>query len=178
MIDISRALAIPGVTPTGRNYYPWLAEQAQSRTTIVEIGCWLGGSARAMADNTAGTVICVDPFIRTPDSQDDALWTDDPEWLWKTFQNNMDGLTNVIPMRMTSLEAARWLQGWKFDMIFHDADHSYDSVKADMLAWRPMLAPGGLLCGHDWAWPTGLTPAVMETGGGHPIGIDSLWIGD
>jgi len=189
-VDISRALKTIGVQGFGHVYYPWLAEQAQTRELIVEIGSWLGGSARAMADNTAGTLFCVDPWTGPEKSEgvvpggDPKLWEErghDPEWVWKAFQENMEGLDNVIPMRMTSLEGARWLRNLRFDMIFLDANHSYENAKADLLAWRPLLAPGGLLSGHDWGWQSGsktLTDAVMETGGGHRIGVDSLWIGD
>ena len=30
-----------------------------------------------------------------------------------------------------------------------DADHSYDSVRNDVAAWRSKVRPGGILCGHD-----------------------------
>ena len=48
-------------------------------------------------------------------------------------------------------------------MVFIDADHAYDSVKRDILNYRPFLRKGGLLCGHDYyyGWP-GVMHAVDE----------------
>jgi predicted O-methyltransferase YrrM len=36
------------------------------------------------------------------------------------------------------------------DLIFIDADHSYDSVCNDIGAWLKHVSPRGVLCGHDW----------------------------
>lgn len=37
----------------------------------------------------------------------------------------------------------------KFRGVFVDADHSYEAVKADSLAWMPLVAKGGFICFHD-----------------------------
>jgi len=51
-----------------------------------------------------------------------------------------------------------------FDLVFIDADHSYDSVKKDILAWLPKVKRGGVLCGHDYGNPEhgGVEKAVKE----------------
>ena len=36
------------------------------------------------------------------------------------------------------------------DMIFVDADHSYNGCKGDILAWLPNIKPGGIIAVHDF----------------------------
>jgi len=134
-MNINRALLIEGNSLPAEEL-TWLAEQAEKHANIVEIGSNRGRSTTAMSDNTAGSVTAVD------------VWEDD-ETL-DAFQQNVGD--NVFPYQMTSLAAAAMFseQGMTFDMIFIDALHDYENVKADILAWRPLLVAGGLLCGHDY----------------------------
>lgn len=46
-------------------------------------------------------------------------------------------------------------QGWGWgsklvDMVFIDADHSYEGCKGDIEAWLPNIKPGGILAVHDY----------------------------
>ena len=134
-MNINRALSIEGNSLPAEEL-TWLADQASRRLSIVEIGSNRGRSTTAMSDNTAGRVTAVD------------VWND-PDAL-EDFRQNMGD--NVFPDQMTSLAAAAMFseQGMTFDMIFIDALHDYENVKADILAWRPLLVAGGLLCGHDY----------------------------
>lgn len=69
-------------------------------------------------------------------------------------------------LRKDSLEASKEFKDGTLDFVFLDADHSYESVKADIEAWLPKIKKGGLLCGHDYdnkeyaAW--GVKRAVGE----------------
>lgn len=36
-----------------------------------------------------------------------------------------------------------------FDLVYIDADHSYQNVSNDITAWLPKVKPNGVLCGHD-----------------------------
>lgn len=49
-----------------------------------------------------------------------------------------------------SLEAVNKIADKSLDMCFIDADHRYDAVKADILAYASKVKDGGILCGHDF----------------------------
>lgn len=52
-----------------------------------------------------------------------------------------------------SVEAADDFADESCDIVFIDADHSYQSAKEDIAAWRRKVAPGGWLGGHDYDHP-------------------------
>lgn len=167
-MNLENALKIPGWT--SELELTWLAEKATwcraggRCSLIAEIGSWKGRSTRAMADNTTGMVYAVDTFKGTPEDGHFKELAGKPEdWLIDEFVHNMDGAENYDVFQMPSVEAARMFDKPTFDMIFIDAAHDYDNVKADILAWRPLLKPGGLFCGHDFdAGRPGVVRAVRE----------------
>ncbi|MRS02168.1 class I SAM-dependent methyltransferase, partial [bacterium] len=61
------------------------------------------------------------------------------------------------------VEAALNYQDGSLDMVFIDAAHDYDNVRADIAAWYPKVRLGGMLAGHDYEenWP-GVIQAVNE----------------
>jgi predicted O-methyltransferase YrrM len=147
----------------------WLATQASKCQRIVEVGSWTGGSARPMADNTEATIFCVDNW-----------WTGvagmDGLWALNEFLKNTSDLKNIRLLRMDSLEAAYLLRHERFDMIFIDAAHDYESVCQDISAWQPLVRPGGILCGHDYNsdWP-GVMKAVDEWIKNRVIVAGAIW---
>jgi len=155
-MNIERAQAIDG----GMNdlELEWLAEKASTRERVAEIGSLRGRSARAMADNMAkgSILICVDHF-KGSEEHGDAFSLDDG--LYRTFCANMhDHIIEgrVLVMPYPSIDASARIErlfGPVLDMVFIDASHDYDSVKADIQAWQPLLKLGGLLCGHDYGHP-------------------------
>jgi SAM-dependent methyltransferase len=119
-----------------------------------------------LAGNTlggvGGVVIAVDTWQGSVEHQPQ-LKGKPASGVWFDFIKNVDSFDNVWPLPMNSLAAARVIgfSSMRFDLIFIDASHDYDSVKEDIRAWRPLLAPGGILCGHDYMrW--GVKKAVHE----------------
>lgn len=80
-------------------------------------------------------------------------------------------------IELPSAEAAKEVQDSVLDLVFIDADHSYEGCKADIEAWRPKVRKGGWLMGHDYHqgdFP-GVVQAVNELVEGFQVLPDSVW---
>ena len=165
----------------------WLAREAAVRKTIVEIGSWKGRSSKALAGATQGKVFCVDHW-RGNEELKDETYTEalkqTPDVIFREFSAHLaDEIASgkAVPVRASSVEAVPILKGLlpggKAEMIFIDGDHSYESVKRDIESVLPLLADGGLLCGHDYGvWP-GVRQAVDEAFPGRVTGgVCSIWV--
>lgn len=53
------------------------------------------------------------------------------------------------------------------DFLFVDGDHRYDGVRADWLAWSPLVRPGGIVAFHD----------TVPNGDRHEPGV-VRWVGE
>lgn len=178
MPSIKRALSIEGwMAECELN---WLATQASTRHRILEVGSWKGRSTRAMADNlpVGGVLYAVDTWKGqlTQEVHQKEITAHEEGWLLAEFKRNLSGLNNVVTIQMTSLEAANKFRGESFDMIFIDGSHDYEDVKADILAWLPLLSPGGVFCGHDYTWSAHVARAVNECIAQHRIAAESIWV--
>ena len=73
---------------------------------------------------------------------------------------NQDG--NVFVYEGDTDSASKEFKDNSFDLIFIDADHSYEAVKKDLDNWIPKLKPGGKISGHDYGNKEGVGRAVNE----------------
>ena len=162
VMNLSRCLDTEGwLTELEASY---LAKVASNSRVAIEVGSWMGRSTCAIAANIEDYVWAVDTWQGSPEHSS-MLADKPPGWLYERFLENTKGLP-VIPLMMPSVEAAAMLGaiGVGADMIFIDANHAYEYVKADIKAWMPMLADGGTLCGHDYdpLYWEGIVRAVNE----------------
>jgi predicted O-methyltransferase YrrM len=138
--------------------------QTNPLNLIVEVGSWMGGSARTMAGILKGAgradfeIVCVDTFLGSVEH-----WT--RESYLMTFTNGQPDvynqfLSNVLHMNVAdvitpfpcdSVNAALVLKkfGVVPDMVYIDAGHEYESVSADIKRWTELLRPGGTLLLDD-----------------------------
>lgn len=135
----------------------WLALMAKKAKTIIEVGSWRGRSTKALALATSGCVYAVDHWLDSVNLQYIPGANQTSEIIWKAFQTNLApeiAQGKVIPIRCNSKTATSQLEALKVpkaDLIFIDADHSYEAVKKDVETYLPMLASGGVISGHDYS---------------------------
>lgn len=135
----------------------FLAETAsllKPKSTIIEIGSFIGKSARALADNSPSdcTIHCVDPWNYK------ILWSDrriqvvDQTNFGMFYCNLGDHIKNkkVIPHIMTWNEFNA--DNIQADFIFIDGDHTTESVIFDIDKALLHIKPGGMIAGHDYNW--------------------------
>ena len=67
----------------------------------------------------------------------------------------------LLIIKNWSTEAAKIFADNSLDFVFIDAQHTYDSLKADIEAWEPKIKKGGYMLGHDIHFP-GVLKAVKE----------------
>jgi Methyltransferase domain len=71
------------------------------------------------------------------------------------------GLGHVVSLIVAdSLTASSFFADGSLDWVHLDARHDFESVKADILAWRPKVRSGGWLSGDDY--DTGKWPEVVR----------------
>lgn len=174
ILAVRAALLIEGwMTP---DELAWLAYSAHCHKSILEIGSWLGRSTMALAMATEGHVTCVDTWAGSHEKAHQEFLAGKHEgWLAEKFLENTQSLTNLTAIRDLSLQFAnRNLVRPTYDMIFLDASHDRESVAAEIRAFTPLLMPGGLLCGHDYNWPS-VAEAVNELIPNVQRGVGSIW---
>lgn len=154
----------------------WLSEQAKTHKVIVEVGSWKGRSTKALTA-TPGVVYAVDHWLGSQNEQGtfhvEAARGEDIFGVFKANFSREIEVGKVVVERLEATDAARWLKEHDIrpDMIFIDGEHSTEAVKRDIGLFRPLLAPGGLLCGHDYLVPNwaSVVAAVDEVVPGRKI---------
>ncbi len=134
----------------------------RSRVAL-EVGSWAGSSALLLGRHFE-YVFCVDTFEGTSSDRLGAIADAyGKEHVFRTFCKNMgDRLHRSVFPCVGKSES--WAKVWRrpLDLIFIDADHSYFACSEDIRQWLPLVAPGGVICGHDYGSFPGVTRAVDQ----------------
>jgi glycosyltransferase involved in cell wall biosynthesis len=144
--------------------------------SVLEVGVWKGGSTIFMANEIKrlcinSVVIAVDTWLGssehwlTSDFSQISFLSGYPALYHKFISNVVRSNVGeyILPMPMDSLNAAKVLKclGARLTVIHLDGGHDYESVAADLRAWWPLLADGGVLIGDDY-FANGLWPDVKR----------------
>jgi len=78
-------------------------------------------------------------------------------------------------IRANSIEASKLFPDGYFDLVFIDADHTYEYVLEDIKTWTPKVCKGGIISGHDCIKKLpGVVRAVEESFGEDGVGWNRL----
>lgn len=115
---------------------------------IIEIGSFAGVSTECFAKHCA-RIYCIDTWAPNYEYHDHTIQHAETQFDQLTKEYN-----NIIKIKAKSAQATYLFTTSKVDLIYIDADHSYESVKQDIQNWIPKLKPGGILSGHDYHIPS------------------------
>lgn len=159
----------------------WLREQAARARVVVEVGSWHGRSTYALAETCPGVIYAIDHFAGSPGDRAAVLAdakTTGPE-ARRAFRENLAAFLDTGEVVLLDTHSDLGLaslsrRGVKADLIFLDGAHDYASVCMDIRAAKDVLAPGGLLCGHDLD-REGVRQAVAELCPGWKQAAGWIW---
>jgi hypothetical protein len=142
----------------------------------LEVGSWAGLTALVL-ESQFNKVFCVDTWEGTPSDRLGAVaQLYGRKVVFETFCRNMGAKLHrsIFPCVGYSVT---WASVWTrpLDLVFIDADHTYDACALDIHAWRKHVAPGGVLCGHDYGSFDGVTRAVDTFFPDRKVAGHSIW---
>ena len=114
--------------------------------TVCEVGSWAGRSAIIMA-RAGATVTCVDTWEGSKNDDGTKAYDRSRGSPLDVFLRNTKGYPITAHVGR-SPEAAKAFKDGEFDIVYIDAEHDYDSVIADINAWKPKAKH--ILAGHDF----------------------------
>lgn len=145
----------------GQALYTLARREVASGAAVVELGSYKGRSTICLAQS-GRWVLAVDHFAAeaAPGAHaDHAAGT-----YREAFDANLErfGVADVVTKHVGDTHgagaedafAALDRTGTAVGMVFIDAAHDYESVKADVVWWGPLVVPGGLLVFDDAPMPT------------------------
>ena len=153
-------------------------------TDVVELGVWKGKTLKyVVSKNPDINYTGVDLFSELPNNTEETYtpgengheW--DHEAHWDDLSRFCDQHPNATLLRSDTASAVHSFDNESVDMVFVDASHDYESVKADIQAWLPIIRKGGIMAGHDYCenFP-GVPAAVIEQFGVPTLLDDTVWM--
>lgn len=124
---------------------------------VLELGVYEGWMTKRVLDHLKGEIIeeywAVDRWktFDNPSYRDWATWGQEV-WDAKYIKTctRMLYFPALKVIRANSQQAATIFPDGYFDLVYIDADHQYEGVKADLVSWVPKVRDGGVIAGHDY----------------------------
>jgi len=119
-----------------------------------EIGVQKGEFAKKILSSWDGHLVIVDSWRQFPDENytDVANVTDMQHMInYMTCISNLSEYEGrFTACRGLSVETSELFGDNTFDLVYIDANHTYEECTNDIKAWTKKIKPGGCICGHDF----------------------------
>lgn len=143
-----RSTTVPGVLlelvrmrPRGAE--PWL---------IVEVGVLHGETTEAiLSEEPEVRMVAVDPWEFHEAGYDPPVETMGRAEALKVMRRLDRYRPRIAFFPCRSVDAAPLVARRSAHVVYLDGDHRYTAVEADIAAWAGVVAPGGVLAGHDYS---------------------------
>jgi len=135
---------------------------------IVEVGSQEGRTPWYILANTSRPgveVHCVDPYeVYDNYGYIEPFVMSDVEKKARYYLSEFIENGSCFMHKKYSVDACNNFDDSSLDLVFIDANHTYDYVKEDIECWYPKIRNGGILSGHDYREPAvpGVERAVNE----------------
>lgn len=174
-----------------QDIYDLAVEKGKDGDEFLEVGCFMGKSTayllQKIKESGKDIKVCViDIFQPECEHHNDLIKdnNDKGENLYKIFKSNLDSLGLSVHKLIKGKSQENYVINSfldnQFSMIFIDAAHDYESVKADLNNFYPKLKSGGMFAGHDYGEKScGVGKAVDEFVKEHNLKLDVMtasWI--
>lgn len=125
---------------------------------VAEVGVYRGAMSRRLLIHPQLQLTMIDPWgeyvSESYKATGDKYAEHTPEE-WEEVKNVAVSAVRWAKPRVrlyqgTSEGAAEHFSDDMFDVVFIDGDHSYEQTSKDIIAWWPLVTPGGYLGGHDY----------------------------
>jgi hypothetical protein len=134
---------------------------------MIEVGSYAGESAAVFAASGKVKLMwCID------------RWGGEEKIAETVFDQVRKKYPTIIEkIKAESERGAKYFPNQSVDFVYIDAMHDYESVKRDIMIWRPKVKAGGIIGGHDYSQKfSGVIRAVHEAFGDPEIVFkDSSW---
>ncbi|MDJ0533868.1 MAG: class I SAM-dependent methyltransferase [Xenococcaceae cyanobacterium MO_207.B15] len=152
---------------TSNDYHEkmFLYEEALAHVKLgkfLEIGSYLGSSAIILAEALRQKSHSIKPELYCIDTWKNHAMSEGSKDTYETFKENTKHLSEIIKCIRGKTDEIEISFDGLFDLIYIDADHSYEACLHDVKKFSPLVREGGCLILDDHISFTGVTKVVGE----------------
>lgn len=115
-----------------------------------EIGVLEGYYSKKILEQNPKTLYLIDVWEPVGNYEDITNNINYPNAFAKVRNLSNSYPNKCVMIKEASIQAAKNFENNFFDFVYIDANHCYEEVKKDILAWFPKVKSGGILSGHDY----------------------------